>query len=86
MFAQGVYRRWETPVRCDINDVEELHRIEKTADTLTLGGNVTLSIAKMTFEKYANDSGFEYLKRLAKHIDLVASIPIRNVNDAITFV
>ncbi|XP_058788859.1 xanthine dehydrogenase/oxidase-like isoform X2 [Phymastichus coffea] len=48
-------------------------------DSLILGANVTLSMAKIAFEKYADEPGFEYLKRMVKHIDLVASVPIRNI-------
>lgn len=68
-----------------MNDAAELHRIEKENNTLTLGANVTLSTVKSTFEKYADSPGFKYLKGLADHIDLVASIPIRNVSFFIFF-
>lgn len=40
-------------------------------------------MAKAAFEKYTDEPGFEYLRRMAKHIDLVASIPIRNVSRSI---
>lgn len=64
----------------DINGIPDLHKIEKTKDNLTLGANVTLSMAKEAFEKYANEPGFKYLDCMANHIDLIASVPIRNVS------
>lgn len=33
-----------------------------------------------TFEKYSKEPGFKYLQHLAKHIDLIASVPVRNVS------
>ena len=63
----------------DINDIPDLHRVEKDANGLTLGGNVSLTMAKKSFEMYSMDAGFEYLRHLADHLDLVASVPVRNV-------
>lgn len=31
-----------------------------------------------TFQKYSSETGFKYLRHLAHHIDLIASVPIRN--------
>lgn len=61
-----------------MNDVPDLRRIEKTKDSLTLGGNVSLTVAMETFEKYSTEKGFKYLQHLAHHIDLIASVPVRN--------
>ncbi|XP_014217161.1 xanthine dehydrogenase-like [Copidosoma floridanum] len=77
--ARGVYRLGKVQVYIDVNDVLDLHRLSKTNDALTLGANVTLSIAKDSFEKYMTHPGFEYLKEMAKHVDLVASVPVRNI-------
>ncbi|XP_023247177.1 xanthine dehydrogenase-like [Copidosoma floridanum] len=77
--AHGLYRVNKMQVYIDINDVLELHRVEKEKDILTLGANITLSTAKNLFSKYAQESGFQYLKQMAGHIDLVASVPIRNI-------
>ncbi|XP_008216630.2 xanthine dehydrogenase [Nasonia vitripennis] len=77
--AHGVYRLKKRQVYIDINNVADLHKIEKTKESLILGANVTLSMMKATCEKYMTEPGFEYLKKLARHIDLVASIPIRNI-------
>lgn len=76
----GVYRLKKQQVYIDVNNVTDLHKIEKTKDSLILGANVTLSMMKATCEKYMTEPGFEHLEKLAKHIDLVASIPIRNVS------
>lgn len=75
-----MYRTKKVQIYIDINDVIELHKIQKENNTLTLGANVTLSVAKSTFEKYSNESNFKYFKGLAEHIDLVATVPIRNVS------
>ncbi|XP_020286836.1 xanthine dehydrogenase/oxidase-like isoform X2 [Pseudomyrmex gracilis] len=77
--AHGVYRTDKTDLRIDINDIPDLRRIEKTAESLTLGGNVTLTVAMETFLKYSADAGFQYLHHLAHHIDLIASVPVRNI-------
>lgn len=66
-----------------MNDVADLRRIVKESRSLTLGANVTLSAAKTCFEKYKSEPGFEYLDAMSEHIDLVASIPIRNVIETI---
>ncbi|KAJ8676452.1 hypothetical protein QAD02_012239 [Eretmocerus hayati] len=77
--AHGVYRLPKKHIYIDINDIPELSRIDKEKDTLTLGGNITLSMAKKSFEMYSKEPGFEYLKRMAKHVDLVANVPVRNI-------
>lgn len=63
----------------DINDIPDLRHISKTNDSLTIGGNLSLTAVMETFNKYSNKSNFEYLKHLADHIDLIASVPVRNV-------
>lgn len=40
---------------------------------------MSLTVAMETFEKYSMESGFKYLRHLAHHIDLIASVPVRNV-------
>lgn len=79
MNSPGVYRTDKTDLRIDINDIPDLRRIEKTAESLTLGGNVSLTVAMETFLKYSADAGFQYLHHLAHHIDLIASVPVRNI-------
>lgn len=64
----------------DVNDVLELRKIKTEKSLITLGANVTLTMAKTFFENYKDTPGFNYLKQMADHLDLVASIPIRNVS------
>ncbi|XP_011261213.1 xanthine dehydrogenase/oxidase [Camponotus floridanus] len=77
--ANGVYRTGKSDLHIDINDIPELRRIEKTDQSLTLGGNISLTVAMETFQKYSSKPGFKYLRHLAHHIDLIASVPIRNI-------
>ncbi|XP_011061244.1 PREDICTED: xanthine dehydrogenase/oxidase-like isoform X2 [Acromyrmex echinatior] len=77
--AHGVYRTGKNDLRIDINDIPDLRRVEKTNNSLTLGGGVSLITAMETFEKYSLETGFKYLHHLAHHIDLIASVPVRNI-------
>lgn len=77
--AHGVYRSKIPDLIIDINDISDLRNIRKDNDTLTIGGNVSLTVAMETFEKYSKEPGFKYLQHLAKHIDLIASVPVRNI-------
>ncbi|XP_011694373.1 PREDICTED: xanthine dehydrogenase/oxidase-like isoform X2 [Wasmannia auropunctata] len=77
--AHGVYRTGKHDLRIDINDIPDLRRIEKTNESLTLGGGVSLTTAMETFEKYSSEAGFKHLHHLAHHIDLIASVPVRNI-------
>ncbi|XP_076651937.1 uncharacterized protein LOC143358591 [Halictus rubicundus] len=77
--AHGVYRL-KTPDMCiDINNIPDLRRITKDNDSLTIGGNVSLTVAMETFNKHSKEPKFEYLRHLASHIDLIASVPVRNI-------
>ncbi|XP_012221434.1 xanthine dehydrogenase/oxidase isoform X2 [Linepithema humile] len=77
--AHGVYRVGKNDLRIDINDIKELRNIEKTKQSLTLGGNISLTLAMETFRKYSSETGFKHLQHLAHHIDLIASVPVRNI-------
>lgn len=44
-----------------------------------MGGNISLTTAMETFQKYSSEKGFRYLHHLAHHIDLIASVPVRNI-------
>ncbi|XP_076397558.1 uncharacterized protein LOC100882814 isoform X3 [Megachile rotundata] len=77
--AHGVYRTQITDIAIDINDIPDLRRISKENDSLTIGSNLSLTVAMETFEKYSKERNFEYLQHLAKHIDLIASVPVRNI-------
>lgn len=77
----GVYRRPDNiTVFIDIKSVPELHSISANKSSLSFGGNVsltefmdTLEIVGEKFEQY------KYAQRIAQHIDLVATVPVRNV-------
>jgi xanthine dehydrogenase/oxidase len=77
--AHGVYRAGESDLRIDINDIPDLRYIVKTNESLTLGGNISLTMAMETFQKLSSEDGFKYLQHLAHHIDLIASVPVRNI-------
>ncbi|KAF5294779.1 hypothetical protein FQA39_LY00263 [Lamprigera yunnana] len=79
--AKGVYRnKTKIDLYIDITSVKALvgHQISKT--NLILGASMTLSGAMNLFKKLSKENPkFAYLKKLADHIDLVGSVPIRNV-------
>ena len=76
----GVYRLVKPEIYVDVNDIPDLHRVEMKDNTLTLGGNISLTVAKNKFEKFSKEPGFGYLSHMANHIDLIASVPVRNVS------
>lgn len=81
MFSLGVYRR-EPDIKhfIDINGVPELHKVSSVRSKLTIGANVSLNETMDVLKKVAADkSDFVYLKEIVKHLDLVASVPVRNV-------
>lgn len=77
----GVYRRSNNIKHfIDVNLVSELHKVSSRKSKLTIGANVSLTETMNILESVAADkSDFAYLMELVKHIDLVATIPIRNV-------
>ncbi|CAL1679573.1 unnamed protein product [Lasius platythorax] len=77
--AHGVYRTGKNDLHIDINDIPDLRRIEMSNKSLTLGGNISLTVAMETFRKYSSEAGFKHLRHLARHIDLIASVPVRNI-------
>lgn len=40
---------------------------------------MSLTVAMETFRKYSYEAGFKHLRHLAHHIDLIASVPVRNI-------
>ncbi|XP_011302811.1 indole-3-acetaldehyde oxidase-like [Fopius arisanus] len=76
--AHGVYRLEKPEIYIDLNDISDLRRVEKTAENLIFGGNVTLSTVKNTFIEFCEESGFHHLRQMADHVDLIASVPVRN--------
>lgn len=84
---QGVYRRSENiKIFIDIRAIEELHTIKADESTLSFGGNVSLTELMETLEQIAKmHHYYEYGIELAKHIDLIATVSVRNVNIIIYF-
>lgn len=80
--AQGVYRRSENiSVFIDIKSIPELHIIKADESSLSFGGNVSLSELMDTLRGAATKCDkYTYGIEMAKHIDLVATVPVRNVN------
>jgi xanthine dehydrogenase/oxidase len=65
----------------DISSVAELTTKEFDGKSLVLGANTTLTEAIEIFTQIAKDNpNFAYLKLMADHIDLIANVPVRNVN------
>lgn len=78
----GVYRRaHDIKHFIDINGVSELHRVSNRRNRLTIGANVSLSVTIDVMRKVATEKyEFEYLEEVAKHLSLVANVPVRNVS------
>ncbi len=77
----GVYRRPDNiKLFIDINDVPDLRNYSISDSELVLGANNTLTETQKIFESVSGKPGFEYCMELAKHIDLVANVPVRNVS------
>lgn len=80
--AKGVYPPIKFPdVYIDISDVQELLEVTYDENKIIVGGNVTLHTLMNIFNEVAEQqSTFQYLKKVAKHINLVANVPVRNVS------
>lgn len=79
--AHGVYRRPDTlQVFIDVNRVAELHIHSITKDELIIGANVSLTeTMQILMNASTQFPQYEYCVNVAKHIDLVANVPVRNV-------
>ncbi|XP_065165292.1 uncharacterized protein [Atheta coriaria] len=79
--GKGVYWDMETAnYYIDIRGVAELRSISHCTNKLVLGGNVTLTEMMETFNQVGNsDESFKHLLKAAAHLDLVATVPIRNI-------
>ncbi|KAG4067507.1 hypothetical protein HA402_002784 [Bradysia odoriphaga] len=76
--AHGVYRRKDNlQIFIDVSGVEQL-RSHSVGSEIVLGGNVTLTETMNILANVSNKTGFEYAKHLSHHIDLIASVPVRN--------
>lgn len=69
----------------DVSGVAELQNYTLNSENLTLGGSMSLTKAMEVMTKVAteNPGKFEYLKQVAKHIDLIANVPVRNVSSCL---
>ncbi|KAG4066736.1 hypothetical protein HA402_012803 [Bradysia odoriphaga] len=78
--AHGVYRRSEqVTVFIDIKSIRELHTISVNENSFVVGANVSLTELMETLQQAATKyDHYSYGKHLADHIDLVATVPVRN--------
>jgi xanthine dehydrogenase/oxidase len=75
-----VYKTLPPKVYIDVGDVTEL-KSYSTEPILTLGGNMSMSETTDLFNEVSSrSSNYAYVKILANHIDLIASVPVRNVS------
>nr|CAI5857536.1 unnamed protein product [Callosobruchus analis] len=79
--AKGVYYVKNPPqLYIDITSVKELTTFYADSSSLILGANVTLNKTIEIFNNAANEyQGFQYLKDMAQHIEMVATVPVRNI-------
>ncbi|CAH1116797.1 unnamed protein product [Phaedon cochleariae] len=78
--GKGVYHLTILPeVYIDITSVKELTHYSVNKDTLVLGANLTLSKTMDLFEELSKQEAFHYLSVMRDHLDLVATIPVRNI-------
>jgi xanthine dehydrogenase/oxidase len=70
----------EPQIYIDVQDVPYL-KSYSTDPTLTLGGNMSLNDCLRLFKTVSKKkSNYTYTEVLARHIDLIASVPVRNVS------
>lgn len=73
-------------VYVDISNIAELRAHKVNENFLVLGANITLTDAMRTFKRLSvSTKEFGYLGGIASHIDLVATVPIRNVSTLLCF-
>lgn len=63
----------------DINWVPDLHAHSITNDKLIIGANVSLTETVDILREAAKINGFKHCQDLARHIELIANVPVRNV-------
>ncbi|XP_049819814.1 uncharacterized protein LOC109604513 isoform X2 [Aethina tumida] len=79
--ARGVYKHDPLPqTYLEVTSIKELTTWELVGNTLILGGNMSLNETLNIFNKVSTqNSKFKYLQKMARHIDLIANVPVRNV-------
>lgn len=77
----GAYHIFEYPrVLVDVSDVAELRRCYLDQN-LVVGGATTLTdLMRLLADTAGKYQEFRYLQKLYEHLNLVAHIPVRNVN------
>lgn len=77
----GVYRKSrDIKHYIDVNAVAELHKISNRRNKVSIGANVTLMELMNALHKVATEKpDYSYCSLVAKHLDLVATVAIRNV-------
>lgn len=78
--AHGIYRRDPNiQVFIDVTNVDELHSYSISEHEVVLGGNVSLTETMNILSQAASSiPAFEYCNEVVKHLDLVASVAVRN--------
>ncbi|KAF5284774.1 hypothetical protein FQA39_LY04499 [Lamprigera yunnana] len=79
--AQGVYANTtDIDLYIDITNAKPLLEHQISEDGLILGANMTLNNVMNLFKSVSKENvKFAYLEKLAFHLSLVASVPVRNV-------
>ncbi|CAG9813286.1 unnamed protein product [Phaedon cochleariae] len=81
--GRGIYRQtWQTvlpEVYIDVTSVKELTDHSMNGNTLVLGGNISLTKMMDVLQETSNLQNFKYLSEVREHIDVVASVQIRNI-------
>lgn len=81
--AHGVYRRPENIlVFIDVNNVAQLKQVAMPGISLEVGGSVTLTdfVSILKDAAVMDPPRFGYLTELMNHVELIASIAVRNVS------
>ncbi|OWR49607.1 aldehyde oxidase 2 [Danaus plexippus plexippus] len=77
--GKGVYPNPVEPrVHIDISSVDALKDVYKDVN-LVLGVGLSLSELKIIFEREMKNEEFSYLSKFRDHLELVASIPVKNI-------
>lgn len=81
MLLTGVYRRsHDIKHFVDVNSVTELHKVTNRRNKLTFGANISINEWMDVLYKIAVDKPeYSYCGQIAKHLDLIATVAIRNV-------
>lgn len=80
-----MYRIQSIRYYISVNNVAELQACTVSDDSVVLGANTTLSDAIVFLKTSASEhtDKFGYLEKIARHIELIANVPVRNVRIAI---